>query len=486
MKKYIINSILFTILIMAGTSCEDFLEEYPSDALPADQAIESITDLQNAVNGIYTQLIDADLPTYGTYYAGNYIAFGDLRGDDMTYHLNSNQITPVSRFGYDKNSNYSDLFWKMPYVSIARANDILRVKDGVVVEEGEDAIYNDLIGQLHGMRALLHFDLARTFCQIPTALHDGMTMTTPNGGIPLSSEKFDVNYEPVRTTLEETYSFILDEFDEAIRLLNPEPNIQDSYGYMNILSAKALKAKVLLYLGEYEASKDLAIEAINGLMDAGYRLATRDEYPGMWILVAQPEFLLEFITNANYNGQRNSIGYYSDPDGYGEFGLTDAFVNYMQSDPNDVRNQVYSEKISAEGQGQGYYPDKYPGREGNLYVNNPKVIRVSELYLIAAEAALHNNEPGVAAEYINAIREKRIAGYTDVSTVTLDDILNERRKELFAEGERSFDVWRNKRSLVNTDFSNDPVNYDNYRILMAIPQRETDISPELSQNPNWN
>lgn len=485
MKKYI-NYIIFTVLIMAGTACEDFLEEYPSTALPADQAIQSVNDLQNAVNGVYTQLIEANLPTYATYYAGDYIAFGDLRGDDMTFILNANQISPVARFGYDKNSNYADIFWKMPYISLARANDILQVVDGVEVNEGEEDYYNDLIGQLHAMRGLLHFDLARTFCQFPTALHDGMTMTTPNGGLPIADQKFPVDYKPLRAKLQETYNFIIDEMDEAISMMYAEPTLQESYGYFNIYSAKAVKAKVLLYMGDYAAAKNLAIETINNMGNAGYRLATIGEYPDIWGQTAQPEFLLEFITNLNYNGQRNSIGYYADPDGYGEFGCTDQFVSFMALNPDDIRNELVVEKISAEGQGEGYYPNKYPGRLGSLYVNNPRVIRVAEVYLIAAEAAFHNSEPGVAAEYINLLRQQRITGYTEVATVTLQDILNERRRELFGEGERSYDIWRNKLSLINTDFSNDPVNYDNYRIQMAIPQRETDISPELEQNQGWN
>lgn len=485
MKKHIIYSI-FAFLVLFGTSCEDFLDQYPTTALPSEEAIQTVTDLQNAVNGVYTYLIDANLPTYATYWSGDYIAFGDLRGDDMTFILNSNQISPVSRFGYSENSNYSNIFWKIPYISIARANDILAKLENVEVTEGEQTRFNDLVGQLHAMRAMLHFDLARTFCQFPTALHSGMTMTTPNGGLPISKDPYAVDYRPVRSTLEETYNFILDEFNEAITLLNPDPIIHDTYGCFNILSAKALKAKVLLYLGEYEEAKTVAEDVINNMEAAGFGLAPRDSYPRIWGQTGNTEFLLEFVTNLRYNGQRNSIGYYADPEGYGEFGLNDEFVEFMQEIPNDIRNLAYAEKINSQGRGRGYYPTKYPGRLGSLYVNNPRVIRVSEVYLIAAEAAFHNNEPGIAAAFINTLRSERIEGYTDVATVTLEDILNERRRELFAEGERSFDVWRNKLSLINTDFSNDPINYDDYRIQMAIPQRELDISPDLIQNEGWN
>ncbi len=485
MKKNIIYSFI-AFLFLFGTACEDFLEEYPSTALPADQAIQNVTDLQNAVNGVYTQLIQPDLSSYSTFYAGDYIAYGDLRAGDMTFILNSNQISPVARYGYDKNSQYANVFWKMPYVSLARINDILSVADNINISEEETMVYNDLIGQLHAMRALLHFDLARVFCQMPTALHSGMTMTTENGGIPIADQKYPVDYQPVRSTLEETYSFIIKEFDEAIKLLDPEPSRAESYGYFNIYSAKAIKAKALLYMGEYDKALTLADSVINGMGEAGYRLASREEYEGMWVEVAQPEFLLEFITTLNYNGQRNSIGYYADPNGYGEFGLTESFVSFMGSIPEDIRNQAYELKVSDDGQGEGYYPTKYPGRLGSLYVNNPRVIRVAEVYLIAAEAAFHDNDPALSAEYINDLRAKRIDGYTDVATVSLEDILDERRRELFAEGERSFDAWRNKKSVLNTDFGNEPVSYDNYRTIMAIPQRETDISsPLLVQNEGW-
>ena len=53
------------------------------------------------------------------------------------------------------------------------------------------------------------------------------------------------------------------------------------------------------------------------------------------------------------------------------------------------------------------YPAKYPGRENNLYVNNPKIIRLSDVYLMAAEAALHE-EPDKAVDYINDLRKLRI------------------------------------------------------------------------------
>jgi hypothetical protein len=467
--------ILFTI------SCESFLDQMPSSALPAKESIQTVTDLQTAVNGVYDRMNSFD------YYSGDFIPLGDLRGDDMTFNpaLNANQISPIARYQYDKNSIYAENFWSAPYVTMGRINDILSVAGDVIIETGEQDIYDDLTGQLYALRAICHFDLARMFCQLPTALHDGVTMDSPDSGIPISDRVFDIDFKPVRSTLRETYDFILADFDRAIEKLDPTPNITTSYGYVNIWAAKALKSRVLLYMGNYSQSLPVAEDVINHAGASGYRLAEITEYYDMWENISQPEFLFEIVTSLLYNAQRNSIGYYSDPDGYGEFALTNDFATWLLSFNTDIRSLMTSIKASSQGVGRGYYSNKYPGREQSLYVNNPKVIRMAEVYLIASEAAFHDGNQTKALQYINALRAKRFTVASPYTTLTLDNILNERRKELFAEGHRSWDVWRNQRSLINRDFSLDPVNYDNYRTLVAIPQRETDISPELEQNPGW-
>jgi hypothetical protein len=482
-NKYYLMIIAIGAMIV--TSCEDFLDQVPSFALPAEESIETVDDLQNAVNGAYARLNAFD------YYSGDFMPLGDLRGDDMTFNasINANQISPVARYQYDKNSTYAENYWRAPYVTTGRINDILSVADNITIESGEEERYDNLIGQLYALRALSHFDLARMFCQLPTALHDGMTMDSPDSGIPIADRVFDIDYKPVRSTLGETYDFILADFDRAIEKLDPSPDIIESYGYINIWAAKALKSRVLLYSGtysdNYSKALQLAEEVINGAGAAGYRLAKITEYYNMWEEVSQPEFLFEVITTLQYNAQRNSLGYYSDPDGYGEFALTNDFAIWLISFSNDIRSLMTSQKTNEQGFGRGYYPNKYPGREQSLYVNNPKVIRMAEVYLIAAEAAFHSDNQEKAVQYINELRSKRLVLPDELTTVTLDDILNERRKELFAEGHRSWDVWRNKHSLVNRDFSTDPVNYDNWRTLVAIPQREIDVSPGLVQNYGW-
>jgi hypothetical protein len=484
MKKFKTMKNIFSFLLiitcaMLMTSCEDFLDQEPSFALPVEETIKTADDLQNAVNGAYARLNEFD------YYSGNFFPLGDLRADDMTFNslLNANQISPVATYQYNKNSSFAELFYRAPYVTTGRVNNILNAVDNITLEPGEEERYNDMIGQLYALRALCHFDLARMFAQLPTALHDDVTLETPGKGIPICDAVFPVDYKPTRNTIREVYDFILADFDRAIERLNPSPSRSTSYGYINIWAAKALKARVHLYMGNYTEALSLAEDVIDNAGGSGYRLAEQTEYSSMWASVAQPEFLFEVVTTLVYNAQRNSLGYYSNPEGYAEYAVTEDFARWLVSFTSDFRSLML--KYVSQGKGRGYYCTKYPGRQGSIYVNNPKVIRMAEVYLIAIEAAYHGKNETKALEYMNKLRKTRIYNYKDVTTITLDDILNERRKELFAEGHRSWDVWRNQLSLVNNNFSSSPIAYDNYRTLLAIPQRERDISPGLEQNPGW-
>ena len=177
------------------------------------------------------------------------------------------------------------------------------------------------------------------------------------------------------------------------------------------------------------------------------------------LLHGQKEFtnesIFEFQTTSLYNPQRNSLGYYTDPTGYAEAGMSDSFVADFVKNPAYAKDIRVSEAMIAEeddgtGKNKAYYTQKYPGRDGQIYVNNAKVFRLSEVYLIAAEAALKTNNPD-AREYIDDLRKERISGYVDGTTtnVTLDDILTERRLELNGEGHMAWDMWRNGKSVNN-------------------------------------
>jgi hypothetical protein len=137
-----------------------------------------------------------------------------------------------------------------------------------------------------------------------------------------------------------------------------------------------------------------------------------------------------------------------------------------------------------------YWPTKYTGRLGKVPAREYvlPVIRLSEMYLIRAEALLNGaSAAGASAlDDLNALRTQR--GLTEAAGVTLEDIYLERRRELNFEGHELFDLARTQRGVVRTDFVgtvNKDIPYPDYRWAMAIPQTEIDANVNMEQNDGY-
>ena len=168
--------------------------------------------------------------------------------------------------------------------------------------------------------------------------------------------------------------------------------------------------------------------------------------------------------------------------------MTDEFYAFMQENPKDVRSKMVAYRDTETGKGNpGYFPMKYPGKKGSnvpLYSHSIKVVRLSEMYLIAAEATLKSTQDASkAVAYLNTLRKNRIEDYADAATTSIDDIINERRKELFAEGQIAFDFWRNGKSITVNAKTYAPTANEN---VLPIPKEEIDLGQgKLKQNPGY-
>lgn len=206
---------------------------------------------------------------------------------------------------YDQEPYYAYAYF---YQAIANVNKALSAIDNIQYSEEEVAEFNDYKGQLYAWRAMLHFDLARMFCNIPTATAD---VNAANSGLVLSTEVYETDYVGSRSTLKQTYDQILEDFKTALPLLTTEKN----NGYINYWAALALRARVYLYNGQY----DLALaDAKEVLACPLYKLYTRDNYVESWSKTYTDESLFELNITTTYNAQRNSVGYYCDSEGYAE------------------------------------------------------------------------------------------------------------------------------------------------------------------------
>ena len=149
---------------------------------------------------------------------------------------------------------------------------------------------------------------------------------------------------------------------------------------------------------------------------------------------------------------------------------------------------------------------KYPGNPKlyssvTNYVNQPKVFRISEMYLIAAEAAA--NKPGgeaAASLYLNSLKRNRISGWVDQDwsgASLINEIRQERVRELFCEGHRMNDLKRwhigfSRSAGQNPSLLMQGDNYascsrpaDDPYFLWPIPTAEMEANPQMSQNPAY-
>lgn len=480
------NNITTTLLlaggILLGLSSCDFDSNKPSGSLPPEEATSTLALLESATRGYYTLL---ETEPYGP--CGQGSLYADAKGGDTKVIGKSNNFAPVANFNTDRNSGSATGTYSVYAATIGRVNEVLPVVDNVSDKDSDPDAYSQCVGEAYAMRAYAHLQLALCFCQMPTVAPD---MDAQDSGIPIQSEAATTDKVQKRNTLRETYDFIVSDFEKALTLL-PKKSMRDLNVYqLNYWAVEGLLARVSLYLGDYSTALKYAVDVID---HSGSELIGVSDYVSSWKEARGAESLFEISATDKSNAQRNSLGYQTNPAGYAEAAASDRFMDFVRSLPaGDVRKDMVTKRKSENDENEGYFTTKYMGRPGvasPLYVNNARVIRLSELYLIASEAALRGGTAAgtkSADYYYNELRAHRIAGYTPSAGVTLDNILDERRIEFFCENHRLFDLVRNKRDIHTTTVEGGVLKYDDYRVIMAIPEREINISKgTMVQNPNW-
>ncbi|HDZ40291.1 MAG TPA: RagB/SusD family nutrient uptake outer membrane protein [Bacteroidetes bacterium] len=491
--KYIIRLTTIVIIVLAQSCSEGFLDEFPSNSQSPDN-IKTVADAQIVLNGAYNLLQD------NNYLNANLITDNDCRSDDMQT-AEWGRIDDEYLYNYTAQTDMDFGTWAQPYEIIRHVNMILSfIEDIETTTTEEDAEKLDIIGQALAIRAMAHFDLCRMF---------GRQYSHDNGaslGVPIVTEILNTDAKVKRSTVAEVYSQVIKDLNAAIPLLTEERRL----GKINAWAAKTLLARVYLYMEDNTNAYNTAVDIIN---NGPYELVSRDEYVDSWSNAnGSSESIFSIINTGSDNGGGESVNNLADPDGYGQFIASQDLIDLIRSDPDDMRNEMlYYDQTSTDDPNTWGRVLKYPGN-GNTkaiivahhetgaplvvsaYAGNVSVFRLSEVYLIAAEAAIKKSTPDQenAAFYLNAIVERgNPAATVAVGDVNLDRILTERRKELCAEGHRFFDLIRNKRDIVRSNspriFDNNTpllIEWDYYKVIFPIPQAELNINP-LIQNDGY-
>lgn len=494
MKKiYLIFTIIFTATILI--SCEDWLDTEPASGVNADDAITNYIDLQNARTGMYDGLQGNS--SKATYYGARMIYYGDVRGDDMQAQKAGNRTSALYEMNY--NADNAPNMWNVPYEVLRRSNRVIEAIDENKVSDGTQADINSIYAEALVVRALVHFDLARIY---------GQTYTADNGaslGVPIMTKPLAATELPTRNTVKEVYDQVVLDLNAAIQS-NALPTTKTP-GYINAWTAKSLLSRVYLYMGNNSSALSLAEDVIN---NSPYALWTYEEYGDAWSKEAgvhSNEMILEIINaSADDWTDREGLAYLYNEAGYADAIATEAFVDLIMTDPDDARINALlpasSNALVAVYGDDPVFINKYPAdRTGEMRLNNVPLIRLSEVYLIAAEAAVKSENPGKASEYLNAIVQRANPEADEVGNVTLERVLSERRKELIGEGHRFFDALRN--NLTITRYTDEAVDmgyhyslaqansrsFDRtyYRTILPIPINEVNANPEIAkqQNPGY-
>lgn len=428
MKK---NILIILSIVLALSSCAGMLDQYSHTAIAPDAVVES--DVPSVRAGMYNRVQEAP----GTL---TYLNF-DFVGGDIDRGLNATAKQLID--SKLKSGSTASSEWNGFYSALYQVNNTMYIANRFP----QSPIAKTTLGEAYYFRAYIYLSLVTRF-----------------GGVPLLRENTQDLVS--RSSAEDCWNLIYEDITNAVDLLGSS----NSYYYVSQDAAKALKARICLYMGKKDEAKTLAEELITSTR---YKLDTFENifntYPTrknnsetifafMCQDSAQSAIQIgnEFFT---YDYVYKGKGYYT---------VTNEFYNAWESNDNrKARSVIY------EG---GYYRlNKYPAGQSGT---DPVIIsRIAEMYLISAEAQGYPN--GVAR--LNELRQARGLGGVSVTNQTnfLDVILNERRFELFGENHRWYDLVRTGKAI-------ETLGIKDFQLLFPIPDTEITKSKKvLVQNPGY-
>jgi hypothetical protein len=468
MNKY---KLYFTLMVAAGLvlgSCsKSFIDKTPAGALPTGVALDTSTLLQSDLNGLYAELRNVDQ------YGRDFPILGDLMADNIWLQdRNSGRYVAQWEYNTPVADGVALSMWSESYNGILDANEIIDANaSGAAVTQA----------QAYALRALLYFKLVNIYGGPYTSDSTGL-------GVPLVLH-YNVNSLPGRATVAQVYAQIVSDLQTAMQ---NAPAYQSSV-FISYYAIEGLLARVYMYMGDYTDAYNAAADVVK---NGPFMLVTPATLTAFWanagVQTDAVEVMFEIDCDPVNNNGTDDLGAFYEhgyQDVYCSLGLDTLYS------ATDARGQLLVSGQTAAGV-PAIVVNKYPNAL-NTDKDNLKVIRLAEVYLIAAECANRLGNDGVAQGYLNALmaqRDPAFTGYTDIGAALLNDIVTERRKELAFEGDRFYDLQRLGQTINRgNDNGADPtgdglsIPFGNFERLMPIPQQEILRNPTIAgqQNPGY-
>lgn len=497
--KLLKTFILASALTASFASCD--MDKYPYDAIPVDNAIQTLSDCEKLRNGMYRDL--------------RIISFAT---NSLASDFQADQFIPASYWGNQYGSQYRweataadgsfSTVYNNGYVTIAQCNMLIAGCQQLLnrnnLNATDEAAAKNFLGEAYLVRAFAYEMLAERFCALYNQESAASTM-----GLSLVTEykpSADNSTFPGRSNLADTYARI----KEDIRLAqeNLKAAGKQDNPYLSVDALKAFEARVALLTGDYDTAISNAEALINS--NAYPLIKDQQQFNSMWLNDQSTEVICQL------HADKQELA----------FGMGSSFLDEIMHKPyffpsldivnlygeNDIRLNAFfaMDNIAFETNDKEdmvvFY--KYPGNpalyEGsNNYVNKPKLFRIAEQYLIAAEAyylkgGVNNEEKAYNWIYkLMSARDKDVKNNKLTGTALRNLIRDERQRELVGEGFRLNDLkrygegfTRQKAQKENRSYQlalNLTIQADNFRWIWAIPKDEMDANPQLKgqQNPGY-
>ena len=470
-------------ILLAG--CSDFLEQQPGTQIAISEQLADAKGIKTALNGLYRELRNtcSNIPfiTYGDLQAGN-LAFTPRDTSATRPVLVPDLVTQI--YGFEDTALESDMAstYSGFYTVINNANLILENIEFPADLNSEEA--SEIEAQCYAARAFSHLMLARMYAQD----YSYADQNFPGIVYKTQSIQEELAYD-ARLSLVESYNRVQEDFNSALDRFTGATVLEGpSYSFFTAESTRALLSRTLLEKQDFTG----ALNHAEQVMSTAGNLTPKEMYVEGWKepIVPLSETLFEITPPRNdadevsggigqiygvptavdwsdYAASRDLLAIYSDTDIRREL--------FLEKEIPTLENGIQIEKAY-------FFIDKYQGEPGI------PIIRLSEVYLIAAEAALKFNQPDLALEYLNTIRLRSGLNALSNTENLLDEILLERRRELAFENSYFYDLKRNQRDLVRGEdciSTTCNLTYPSTFYVLPIPQQNINLNENLIQNEGY-
>lgn len=484
--KFIKNTIIYAaaaLLIGTAASCSDYLDKTPEGKVPDTQVdYANLDNMYQPVSGMYARIRKSGMHWIiweMTVSRDQDVFCGSWDGSDcyklMEYKYND------SYWGIDE-------IWKQYYNIIKNANSAIEALESYgenAKTEAEKSSNKAYIGEVKFMRAYAYFRLVQAF--------GAVTILRDNNQTDLS-----------RSTVEAVYKYALDDLQYGIdNMPRIRPNQSEHIGAVTAFSAETLAAKIYLNQGNYAKVEELTDDIIkNG------NFSLYPDYYQLWKIPGKlcDESIFECQCTDFGNGSGDMIdadqwfvlqgpsNSGSNISGWGAIGILKSFRDWAYNRGETVRATT-SFLMAGETTPDGDYiklqdnPSKTDCWNGKVYTptnqltpgrtkyganNNIRVLRYADVLLMNAEAKVKLGKNGDAP--FNEVRRR--AKMPELTNVTFDQVIDERRMELCCEwGERYNDLVRTGKA------ANELKGWSKEQSLFPLPFNQTSTIPDLAKEP---